>query len=388
LQIPLAAPDIRDADRAAVLAVLDSGVLSLGPKLPEFEQAVARVTRSRYAIAVNSGTSALHLCVKAAGISDGDEVITTPFSFIASANCILFERATPVFVDIDPVTYNIDASRIEAAITPRTKAILPVHVFGRPCALAEITYIAHKHGLKIIEDACEAIGAKYHDAPVGTSGQTGVFAFYPNKQLTTGEGGVIVTDDLSVANQCRIWRNQGRGDSNGWLEHDSIGYNYRLSDINCALGITQLARLDEVIASRARVAKFYDEALREIPEIIAPRISEPDAEISWFVYVVRLSDEFSRSDRDQVILDLKRQGIGARNYFPPIHLQPLYQRMFGYCSGAFPITEHISDRTIALPFFNQLTEGEVKIVCSSLRNAIQSVNGKTRVATQSLVAKA
>lgn len=386
MQIPLAAPDIREADRAAVLEVLDSGALSLGPKLPAFEEAVARVAKARYAVAVNSGTSALHLCVKAAGISDGDEVITSPFSFVASANCILFERAKPVFVDIDPVTYNIDASRIEAAITPRTKAILPVHVFGRPCALDEITYIAQKRGLTIIEDACEAIGAKYHGAPVGTSGQTGVFAFYPNKQLTTGEGGVLVTDDLSIANQCRSWRNQGRADSDGWLEHDSLGYNYRLSDINCALGITQLARLDEVIAARAQVAQFYDEALREIPEVIAPQSSEPNAVISWFVYVVRLSDDFNRADRDRVISALKRQGIGARNYFPPIHLQPLYQRMFGCRSGSFPITEHIADRTIALPFFNHLTQGEVETVCLSLRNAIHSLSGKTRVARQPLVA--
>lgn len=388
MQIPLSAPDIRNADRDAVLEVLNSGTLSLGPKLTAFEQAVMRVTKSRHAIAVNSGTSALHLCVRAAGITDGDEVITSPFSFIASANCILFERAKPVFVDIDPVTYNIDASKIEDAITPRTKAILPVHVFGRPCNLADVTYIAHKHNLTIIEDACEAIGAKYHDAPVGTSGQTGVFAFYPNKQLTTGEGGVIVTDDPTVASQCRTWRNQGRADSDGWLEHDTLGYNYRLSDINCALGVSQLSRLDEVLAARARVAKIYDQALREIPEVVAPRISEPDASISWFVYVVRLSDDFTRSDRDQIIRELKYQNIGARNYFPPIHLQPLYQRMFGYRPGSFPITEHTADRTIALPFFNHLTEGEINFVCTSLRNAIHSLTGKTHTARQSLSAQA
>lgn len=384
MQIPLAAPDIRPADRAAVLEVLDSGALSLGPKLAEFERAVARVTNSRYAVAVNSGTSALHLCVKAAGIRDGDEVITPPFSFIASANCVLFERAKPVFVDIDPITYNIDASRIESAITPRTKAILPVHVFGRPCALADITYIACKHGLTIIEDACEAIGAKYHGAPVGTSGQTGVFAFYPNKQLTTGEGGMIVTDDRLIAQRCRSWRNQGRADSDGWLEHDSLGYNYRLSDINCALGITQLDRLDEVLASRNRVAELYDQALRDIPEIVPPRLNESGASISWFVYVVRLGDEFSRRERDQIVSLLKQQGIGCRNYFPPIHLQPLYRQMFGYRPGAFPVTEHVADRTIALPFFNHLTEEKIRFVCSSLRNAIQSLTGKPRVAGQAL----
>jgi dTDP-4-amino-4,6-dideoxygalactose transaminase len=385
LQIPLAAPDIRPSDRAAVLEVLDSGALSLGPKVAAFERAVARVTKSRYAVAVNSGTSALHLCVKAAGIRDGDEVITSPFSFIASANCILFERAKPVFVDIDPITYNIDASRIESAITPRTKAILPVHVFGRPCALSDIIYIARKHGLTIIEDACEAIGAKYHGAPVGTSGQTGVFAFYPNKQLTTGEGGMIVTDDRLIAQRCRSWRNQGRADSEGWLEHDSLGYNYRLSDINCALGITQLDRLDEVLASRNRVAELYDQALRDIPEIVPPRLTEPGASISWFVYVVRLGDGFSRRDRDQIVSLLNQQGIGCRNYFPPIHLQPLYRHMFGYGPGAFPVTEHVADRTIALPFFNHLTEEKIRFVCSSLRNAIHSLTTKTRVARQALV---
>jgi len=380
----LAAPDIRPADRAAVLEVLDSGALSLGPKVAAFERAIARVTNSRYAVAVNSGTSALHLCVKAAGIRDGDEVITSPFSFIASANCILFERAKPVFVDIDPITSNIDASRIESAITPRTKAILPVHVFGRPCALADITYIARKHGLTIIEDACEAIGAKYHGAPVGTSGQTGVFAFYPNKQLTTGEGGMIVTDDRLIAQRCRSWRNQGRTDSEGWLEHDSLGYNYRLSDINCALGITQLDRLDEVLASRKLVAELYGQALRDVPEIVPPRLNEPGASISWFVYVVRLGDEFNRRERDQIISLLKQQGVGCRNYFPPIHLQPLYRQMFGYGPGAFPVTEHVADRTIALPFFNHLTKEKIRFVCSSLRNAIQSLTGKTRVARQAL----
>ncbi len=373
MRIPLSSPDVTELDRAAVLEVLGSSALSLGPRVPAFEEAVARVTNSRHAIAVNSGTSGLHLCVKAAGISDGDEVITSPFSFVASSNCVLFERGKPVFVDIDPQTFNIDPSRIEEAITPRTKAILPVHVFGRPCALAEIMHIGRKHGLTIIEDSCEAIGALYRGTPVGKFGQTGVFAFYPNKQLTTGEGGAIVTDDDQVAQRCRSWRNQGRSDAEGWLEHDDIGYNYRLSDINCALGSSQVSRLEEIINARQRVAALYNAALESISEIVPPPIDEPECRISWFVYVVRLGDEFNRSDRDRIIDELRRRGIGCRNYFPPIHLQPLYARTFGYRPGAFPITEHVSDRTLALPFFNRLSEGEIDFVCGELRRAIQSL---------------
>jgi perosamine synthetase len=381
LQIPLSSPDIIAEDREAVLEVLASNALSLGPKLPAFEQAVCRVTNSRHAIAVNSGTSGLHLCVRAAGISDGDEVITTPFSFVASANSILFERGKPVFVDIDPLTYNIDPAQIEQAITPRTKAILPVHVFGRPCALSEVLSIARKHGLTVIEDACEAIGAQYEGQPAGTFGQTGVFAFYPNKQLTTGEGGVIVTDDDEVARLCRSWRNQGRSDTEGWLEHDELGYNYRLSDINCALGISQISRLSKVMDARQRVAELYNAALQGIPEVIPPLLNEPKCRTSWFVYVVRLNDEFGRSERDQVIAQLRKRGIGCRNYFPPIHLQPLYERLFGYRPGAFPVTEHISDRTIALPFFNRLSEGDIDVVCTELREAVQSLttNGYRRM---------
>jgi perosamine synthetase len=381
LQIPLSSPDIIAEDREAVLEVLASNALSLGPKLPAFEQAVCRVTNSRHAIAVNSGTSGLHLCVRAAGISDGDEVITTPFSFVASANSILFERGKPVFVDIDPLTYNIDPAQIEQAITPRTKAILPVHVFGRPCALSEVLSIARKHGLTVIEDACEAIGAQYEGQPAGTFGQTGVFAFYPNKQLTTGEGGVIVTDDDEVARLCRSWRNQGRSDTEGWLEHDELGYNYRLSDINCALGISQISRLSKVMDARQRVAELYNAALQGIPEVIPPLLNEPKCRTSWFVYVVRLNDEFGRSERDQVIAQLRKRGIGCRNYFPPIHLQPLYERLFGYRPCAFPVTEHISDRTIALPFFNRLSEGDIDIVCTELREAVQSLttNGYRRM---------
>lgn len=372
MQVPLSCPDVRDQDRQAVLEVLMSKALSLGPKLPAFEEAVARLTGSQYAIAVNSGTSGLHLCVKAAGVGEGDEVITSPFSFVASANCILFENAKPVFVDIDPVTFNIDPAAIEAAITERTKAILPVHVFGRPCAIARIAEIADQWGLTVIEDSCEAIGARHNGKLVGSFGQTGAFAFYPNKQLTTGEGGMIVTDDSNVARQCRAWRNQGRSEGASWLEHETIGYNYRLSDINCALGISQLSRLPEVLAARDSVAQLYHEALQDMPEIIPPQIDEPESTISWFVYVVRLADEFDRKHRDAVISELRKRGVGCRNYFPPIHLQPLYRNKFGFREGDFPVTEYVSDRTIALPFFNQLSEGEIDFVCTSLREAFQS----------------
>jgi perosamine synthetase len=380
LQVPLSSPDINTEDCAAVIEVLNSKALSLGPKLPAFEEAVCRTTNSRHAIAVNSGTSGLHLCVRAAEISDGDEVITTPFSFVASANSILFERGRPVFVDIDPITYNIDPAQIEQAITSRTKAILPVHVFGRPCALAEIMHIARKHGLAVIEDACEAIGAQYRGSDAGSFGQTGVFAFYPNKQLTTGEGGVIITGDDEIARRCRSWRNQGRSNTEGWLEHDELGYNYRLSDINCALGLSQISRLGEIIDARQRVAKLYNSALEAVPEVVPPLLEEPNCRISWFVYVVRMADEFGRPERDQVIAELRNRGIGCRNYFPPIHLQPLYQRMFGYRPGSFPVTEHLSDRTIALPFFNRLSEGEIDFVCTGLRQAVQSLKTKTTLA--------
>jgi len=366
LHIPLSSPDIREEDRAAVLAVLDSGELSLGPRVAAFERAVAQLTGSGHAIAVNSGTSGLHLCVKAANVGEGDEVITTPFSFVASANCILFERAKPVFVDIDPVTFNIDPAKIEAAITPRTKAILPVHVFGRPCALDEIIRIAQKHGLAIIEDSCEAIGAQYRGKAVGTFGQTGVFAFYPNKQMTTGEGGVIVTNDATIAARCRSWRNQGRSAVAGFLDHDSLGYNYRLSDINCALGLSQISRIQEILAARARVAEWYDNSLKGLAQIVRPQISEPNSTISWFVYVVRLNDDFSQSDRDRVIAELRNRGVECRNYFPPIHLQPLYRKLFGFGPGSFPITEHVSERTMAIPFFNRLSERHINFVCKAL----------------------
>jgi perosamine synthetase len=375
MNIPLSSPDLTHEERSCVMDVLLGRELSLGPRLPAFERALRKLTGARHAIAVNSGTSALHLCIKAAGIGPGDEVITTPFSFVASANCALFERAVPTFVDIDPDTWNLDVARIEAAITPRTKAILPVHVFGRPCPMEPILEIARRRNLVVIEDSCEAIGATSGGRPVGTFGQTGVFAFYPNKQITTGEGGAIVTDDDDVARLCRSWRNQGRGESGAWLQHERLGYNYRLSDLNCALGAVQVSRLPEILAARARVAAMYHRALSlRVPDLVLPAPTEPDAEISWFVYVVRLRDEFSAADRDAVVESLRRRGIGCNTYFSPIHLQPFYREMFGYRHGDFPITEHIAERTIALPFFNHLKEEEIESVCKALADAVSALS--------------
>lgn len=373
VSIPLSSPDVSAEDRERVLAILSGTTLSLGPALPAFEAAMAEAAGTRFAVAVNSGTSALHLCVKAAGIGEGDEVITTPFSFVASANCALYERAIPRFVDIDIDTYNIDNSQIAGSINDKTRAILPVHVFGRPCDMGGIKSIADRHGLAIIEDSCEAIGATYEGRKIGGLGDSGAFAFYPNKQITTGEGGAVVTHDEKVARLCRSWRNQGRGDGSAWLQHERLGYNYRLSDINCALGLGQLSRLDYILQKRNSVAETYRQALTSVPAAIAPR---PEPGMSWFVYVVRLQDEFTREHRDQVMESLRREGIGCNSYFAPIHLQSFYRKMFGYRRGDFPVTEHVADRTLALPFFNNLSQDQIEVVTSSLSRAIGKLKNR------------
>jgi perosamine synthetase len=317
--------------------------------------------------------------VKDLGISDQDEVITTAFSFIASANCVLFERGRPVFVDIEASGYNIDPQRIEDAITPRTKAILPVHVFGRPCNMNAILEVAKRHDLAVLEDACEAVGARYQHKPVGGLGDAGTFAFYPNKQITTGEGGVIVTNHESIARTCRSMRNQGRSESNIWLEHTCLGYNYRLSELNCALGVPQLRRIEQIVRVRAKVAATYEQALADIPAIVTPALHEPQCEISWFVYVIRLHDEFTVEHRDQILAELQKDGVECRNYFPPLHLQRLYRDRFGHSRGMLPITEHVADRTISLPFFNQLSDLQIEYVCSALRRAISTIVFRERV---------
>lgn len=367
MKVRLSKPYIQEDDIAAVIEVLKSGTLSLGPRLQEFEEVVARYAGVKHAVAVNSGTSGLHLIVKSLGIKEGDEVITTPFSFIASANCILFEGATVVFADIDPVTYNIDPVKIEAAITPRTKAILPVHVFGQTCDMDAINAIAKKHNLKVIEDSCEAIGAKYKERSAGSLGDAGVFAFYPNKQITTGEGGIIVTNNDTIASLARSYRNQGR-DTMAWLGHARIGYNYRISDISCALGISQMKKIDLILDMRRKVANMYLSRLSKNSDIVVPT-TIPENEESWFVFVIQVKDGINR---DKVIEHLKSKEVASNTYFPSIHLQDFYKSTFGFKEGDFPVCEAISKRTIALPFYSELSESEIDYVCASLEEAIRA----------------
>ena len=369
MNIPLAQPDLTWLERKAVLDVVESTFLSLGPKLPEFERAMAKYIGVKHAIAVNSGTSGLHLIVRALGIGRNDEVITTPFSFISSANCILMEDARPVFVDIDSETYNIDPDKIEAAITPRTKAILGVDVFGRCAAWDRIEDIARRKGLAVIEDSCEAIGSEAFGKMAGTFGDAGCLAFYPNKQITTGEGGMILTDRDDVAALCRSMRNQGRDEGQGWLEHARLGFNYRLSDIQCALGLAQLSRIEELLAKRAAVADLYRERLGHLDTLVLPEAPQ-QGRLSWFVYVVRLVDRFTREDRERILFALRENGIGCNKYFSPIHLQPFYVEQFGFETGDFPVTERICERTIALPFFNTMTPAQVTHVADCLTQAI------------------
>ena len=364
--IPLARPNISQAEIDAVVAVLRTPSLSLGPKVPEFENAFARYCGTKHAVACINGTAGLHLLVRAMGIGPGDEVITTPFSFVASSNCVLMEGATPVFVDIDPHTWNIDPQRVAAAVTGKTRAIIPVDVFGQPADMDAIRHIAERHNLHVIEDSCEALGSRYKGHPAGSLGDAGVFGFYPNKQITTGEGGMIVTDDLAVADLCRSMRNQGRDTGGGWLAHPRMGYNYRLSDINAALGLAQLERIREIVAERNRVHALYRERLGDERRLTLQRVA-PDIEISWFVFVVRLSDKHTQADRDRILQTLNERGIGCRNYFAPIHLQPFYAERFGFKPGDFPICEALAARTVALPFHHELTESDVDRVCGELR---------------------
>jgi perosamine synthetase len=316
--------------------------------------------------------------VRALGIGEGDEVITTSFSFVASSNCFLYERAIPVFVDIDPVTYNIDPERIEAAITPRTRAILAVDIFGQPANYAAIEDIARRHRLPVISDCCESIGAEYRGQKSSLHGVAGVFAFYPNKQITTGEGGMIITDDPGIAGLCRSMRNQGRGEGNAWLSHERLGFNYRLPDISCALGIVQLERIDEILSARQRVAETYTQLLEDVEGVYAPTVAPETTRMSWFVYVVRLADEYAREDRDQILQLLRRQGIGANNYFPPIHLQPFYREQFDFREGDLPVTESVAARTIALPFHNNVTAAECEAVIERLRAALRRTSVHAR----------
>ncbi len=365
MRIPLSRPDITEQEIEQVVEVLRGPNLSLGPKVREFEETFAAYLGRRRAVAVNSGTSGLFLGLLSLGIGAGDEVITTPFTFIASATSIMMTGARPVFVDIDAASLNIDPGRIAAAVTDRTKAVLPVEVFGNPAGFDAVCDVAERHGLPVLEDSCEALGSALHGRWAGTFGTISVFGFYPNKQITTGEGGMILTDDDGLADTCLSLRNQGRGKGGRWLAHERLGYNFRLSDINCALGLAQLARLDEIKARRRQVAAWYQELLAGDERLIVPEEAD-GCEMSWFVFVVQLAQRFSREHRDAVLREMNRQGIQVSNYFPPVHLQPFLAEQYGYAEGDFPIAESASRRTVALPFHNHLTPDEVALVCGTL----------------------
>jgi dTDP-4-amino-4,6-dideoxygalactose transaminase len=387
----MSSPDLTDAEREAVAAVLRTPNLSMGDEIRGFEDAFRAFTGCKHAIGVNSGTAGLHLCVRAAGISDGELVITTPFSFVASANVLLFERAVPVFVDVDPITGNIDPALVKAAAMdlaeggargqkwlPRRgagdgaplRAILPVDVFGQPADLDPILDVARRYGLKVIEDSCEALGAEYQGRKAGTLGDYGVFAFYPNKQITTGEGGCIVTGDDQAAKLMQALRNQGRAPGDTWLQHTHLGYNYRLDEMSAALGRVQMGRLDELIAKRERVAGWYADRLADIPAVEPPQLLPGTTRASWFVYVVHFAPGI---DRDAVAKKLGERGVPARPYFLPIHLQPYMVERFGYRDGDFPVTEALGRSGLALPFSGVMTEAQVEYVCSTLYEIIDQV---------------
>ncbi len=353
--------------------VLRSGQLSLGPRVGEFERLFAQRVGARYASAVSSGTAGLHLALRAVGVSDGDEVVTSPFSFVASANVALYERARPVFADIDPVTLNLDPAAAKAAITERTKAILPVHIFGYPADMEAFERIASEHGLGIVEDACEALGAVHRDGtPVGGRGNPAVFGFYANKQLTTGEGGIVTLGDGALKEQTDSERNQGRAADMGWLDHDRLGFNYRLSDIACAVGIAQLERLDGMLSDRARAAALYRQALSDVEGLTLPCEDREGERRGWFVFVVQLPRGV---DRDEVVRRLAAGGIQSKPYLPAIHLMSFYRERFGHREGEFPVCEDVAARSLALPFFPSVSEAQIERVAAELRAVVGRSRG-------------
>lgn len=376
-EISLSRPDITHLEERLVLEALRSGRLSIGPFQEEFETLVAGAAGCRHGVAVSSGTAGLHLALLALGIGPGDEVITTPFSFVASANCIRYVGAKPVFVDICPKSLNMDPAQVERAITDRTRAILAVEAFGNPRHMDAYVQIAGRYEIPLIEDCCEALGTSYRGRRCGSYGRVGVFGFYPNKQITTGEGGMIVTDDDAIAEACRSLRNQGRaplsaGALGSWLHHERLGYNYRLDELSCALGVAQMRRLPALIEQRRQVANAYMNRLMEVPDIVLPTV-EDGCEMSWFVFVVRLSTEYGEHERDRILRGLRNHDIGCANYFPCIHLQPAYASL-GHTRGSFPIAESVSQRTIALPFHTRLSEREIDLVCQTLELMIRREN--------------
>lgn len=396
--VAMSSPDIGADERAAVAEVMESRWLSFGPFLEEFERSVADYVGTAHAVAVSSGTAGLHLALIGAGIRHGDLVITTPFSFIASANPILYEGGVPIFVDIDSETFNIDAEKAAEAIEDlqsgaghhwlppalaptqarwrrRPKAIVPVHVFGQPADMEPLVEASREYGLELIEDACEAIGAEYRGSRAGTFGSASVFAFYPNKQVATGEGGMIVTNDADKAALFRSLRNQGRDQFDAWLAHSRLGHNYRLNELSAAVGAAQMRRIDGLLERRAQVADWYRQRLADIEGVRLPHIASATTRMSWFVYVIRMATEINR---DAVMSALDEVGIPARPYFPPIHLQPFYRSRFGYREGQFPVTEAVSRSTLALPFSGVMSEDEVSLVCERLAAVLNRVSVRRR----------
>ena len=363
--MPLARPVLGEPEERRVLEVLRSGQLSLGPRLEEFERAFAERLGAPLASAVSSGTAGLHLALRAVGVSDGDEVLTSPFSFVASANAAIYERARPVFADIDPRTLNLDPDAAAAAITPRTRALLPVHIFGYPAEMAAFESLAARHGLGVVEDACEALGARHGDGTaVGARGNPAVFGFYANKQLTTGEGGMITLGSPEHKQRIDSERNQGRAPDMGWLDHDRLGFNYRLSDIACALGIAQLERLEEMLAGRAAAAALYREALSGLEGLELPCPDTGGEQRGWFVFVVQLPRGV---DRDGAVGALAARGIQSKPYLPAIHLMSFYRERYGHRAGEFPVCEDVAARSLALPFFPGIAEGQIARVAEALR---------------------
>jgi dTDP-4-amino-4,6-dideoxygalactose transaminase len=376
--IPLARPELGPREEELLLEVVRSGSLSLGPKLDQFEHDFGAWLGGGYAVAVSSGTAGLHLGIRAIGWGPGDEVVTSPLSFVATANSILYEGAKPVFCDIDPVTFNLDPSAAAAGVTEATAGILPVHIFGYPADLLALTKIASEGGLGLLEDAAQALGAVDRmGRRIGTAGNITIFAFYANKQMTTGEGGVVVTPDEGVAERVRSERNQGRPPNDDQLEHDRIGFNYRLSDLQAAIGIAQVERLDELLKARDDVAALYRERLAQLGaepagaeenhDVVLPCENNGDERRSWFVFVVQLP---VGADREAVISSLAEKGIASKAYLPCIHLLPPYRERFGFRGGEFPIAERVSERSLALPFFTSMTEGQVDRVCTALGEAL------------------
>ncbi len=371
--LPLSKPDLSDLERRYVAEVLDSDRLAMGPYLARFEALVAQRCGTRHAVAVSGGTAALHLIVRALDLGAGDEVVTTPFSFVASSNVLLYEGAHPRFVDIDPATWHLDPARVEGALTPATRAILAVDLFGLPVDWQALASLARAHDLRLIDDACHALGADLAGRPVGSWGDAAAFGFYPNKQITTAEGGCLTTDADELAALCRSLRNQGRAIDQR-MEHVHLGYNYRMSELSAALGCAQMERLPELLARRAQVAAWYHDALAPLqPDLALPAAVHGAARRSWFVYVVRLDNPFAPEARDVLLAHLRARGIACAPYFPSIHLQPYYRRRFGFKPGDFPVCEAVAARTLALPFYTTLAREDVAYVADALKTALPAL---------------